>query len=294
MRKRPIALVILSLIFVVAACTPATSTPTAPEAASEAAPTTAATTAPTEAPTDAPTATPVPPTETPVPPTPTPVPPTATPESAGLTTEAGGTCAHPYFPIRSDRAWTYDLFVDGSQTGSYTLTYEDITAEAFTAIQTFEEDLQTEVRWLCDDDGLMSSIFANVSFAQISNFEYETLDYEGVILLPEEEWETGAAWSTRYVVNATATIEGMTIDTQMDIVLDHTLAAFEEVTVPAGTFDAARVDSTGTFKMTSPVAMEINFPYTIWYAEGIGMVRVYGENEFGTSRVALASLTTSE
>jgi hypothetical protein len=144
------------------------------------------------------------------------------------------------------------------------------------------------------DDGLMSSIFANVSFAQISNFEYETLDYEGVIMLPEEEWETGATWSTRYVVKATATIEGMTLDTQMDIVLDHNLAAFEEITVPAGTFDAARVDSTGTFKLTDPVAMEINFPYSIWYAEGIGMVRVYGENEFGTSRVELASLTTSE
>ena len=216
------------------------------------------------------------------------------PESAGLTTEASGTCAHPYFPARSDTAWTYDLYANGNPAGSYTLTFEDITDEGFTAKQSFDGELETEVRWLCGDDGLMTSVFANVSFAQLTNFEYETLEREGVVMLPEEAWQVGASWSTRYLVNATATIEGMTIDSQMDINLDHTLAAFEEVTVPAGTYEAARVDTTGSFRLTNPVEMEIDFPYSIWYVEGVGMVQVYGETESGSSRVELVSLTPLE
>ena len=292
MRKRTMGLFVLLLTLIVTACTPATSPPA--ETESEATSTIAPTDVPTEMPTEAPTTTPVPPTETPVPPTATPEPPTATPEGNTLTTEAEGTCAHPYFPVRSDRAWTYQLLANGNPEGSYTLTFEEISADAFTAKQTFDGDLQTEFRWLCGEDGLMTSVFANVSFAQLSDFEYETREFEGVVLLPEDEWEIGASWNTRYLVNATATVEGMTIDSQMDINLDHTLAAFEEVTVPAGTYESARIDTTGTFEMTNPVAMEIRFPYSSWYVKGVGMVQVYGENEYGTSRVQLASLTATE
>jgi hypothetical protein len=289
MNKQPIRWLVLILTLLLTACAPMTSTPMEREETAA-----SPTPAPTEAPTEAPTGTPVPPTETPVPPTNTPVPPTATPESTGLTTEASGTCAHPYFPVRSDTAWTYDLYANGNPAGSYTLTFEEITSEGFTAKQSFDGELETEVRWLCSDDGLMTSVFANVSFAQLTNFEYETLEREGVVMLPEEAWEVGASWSTRYLVNATATIEGMTIDSQMDINLDHTLAAFEEVTVPAGTYEAARVDTTGSFRLTNPVEMEIDFPYSIWYVEGVGMVQVYGETESGSSRVELVSLTPLE
>lgn len=285
MRKQRVGLLILSLTILLASCATPAATPIETESDEP------ATTAPTELP---PTETPTEaPTDTPIPPTETSMPATDTPERTGLTTEASGSCAHPYFPVRSDRVWTYNLYANGSPEGSYTLTFEDITAEAFTAKQTFDE-LETEVRWLCGSDGLMTRVFANVSFAQLTNFEYETIEYDGVIMLPEDEWEIGATWSTHYLVNATATVEGMTIDSEMDINLEHTLAAFEEVTVPAGTYEAARIDTTGSFNLTSPVAMEINFPYSIWYAEGVGMLQVSGENEFGSSRVELASLAPIE
>ena len=135
------------------------------------------------------------------------------------------------------------------------------TGEIFTATAT----------WSCDQSGLISSEYTTINFTQFEGLDFETLDYQGVYLLPAEEWEVGASWNSSYQVKADFSMEGITVNTAMEIDILNTIAGIEELAVSAGTFpEAYRVDSTGTISIdlggdVGVVFSDLPLEYSTWY-----------------------------
>ena len=223
------------------------------------------------------------------PPAATAIPPTATleptPEILNLESEAEGACQHPFYPIRSDTTWTYLIHSpEADEEGQFSLSYAEITEESFQSTMSLQDRETGEIftataTWYCDESGLISSEYATINFTQFEGLDFETLDYEGVYLLPAEEWEVGASWNSSYQVKADFSMEGISVNTDMEIDILNTIAGIEEVTVSAGTFpEAYRVDSTGTISIdlggdVGAAFSDLPLDYSTWYVEGVGMVR---------------------
>lgn len=184
-----------------------------------------------------------------------------------------GFCYNPYFPLRSDKVWTYSSN-SADTTTEYTMTFKDITADAFTSITDFES-LNSEVRWNCSADGMLSTQFANLAFQNQPDFKIETVDVNGVFFPPADQWQLGKTWQTQFNVNVSMVLNENKIDAQGVIDLNRTIGAQEDVTVTAGEYKGAfRVDTAG--KMTISfmgAAFDIPFVFQEWYASGVGLVK---------------------
>jgi len=238
-------------------------------------------------PTVTPTATSVPPTNTP---SPTEVP-TSTPPSLEVISQATGACRNPYYPVRSDTIWEYQTQMGGDAPTSYSVTFDDIGAEAFTSRQIFPGST-AESLWLCTDEGLIPGDIVTFLPIQIPGFEFETLDFSGALVPPPGEWEPGTTWETGYTMQVTTKVLGLSIRSQAEISVDNQIAAVEQVVVPAGTYpQAVRVDSTGVaLANTAGSEMEAPFSFSHWYVEGVGLVKISADVQGRTFDMELLSI----
>ncbi len=211
--------------------------------------------------------------------------PTAEPPSAAVVSEASGACNNPFYPLRSDTVWTYQILRPGeAPQGSFTLSYDNITGETFDALMSLrdaetDEVFQATSTWYCTGDGILDSDFATLNFAPNLNLRVETLNYDGISLLPGDQWEVGKSWDTSYQVNVTFSVEGMDITSAMDVQITSTISAIEGVSVTAASYpEAYRVDTTGSMTVNMEGDMDFsmgNIPveYSTWYVRDVGMVK---------------------
>jgi hypothetical protein len=212
--------------------------------------------------------------------------PTEEPPSGAVISEAAGNCNNAFYPLRNDTVWTYQIVnpVEEKPTGSFNLSYGNISGDSFDALMSLknaetEEIFQAASTWYCSGEGMLSSDFATLNFASNLDVKVETLDYAGISLLPADQWELGKTWDTSYKVNVTFSVEGMDIVSAMDIQIVNTISAIEEVSVTAGTYpEAYRVDTTGTMTVDMEGDMDFsmgNLPieYTTWFVRDVGMVK---------------------
>lgn len=167
------------------------------------------------------------------------------------------------------RVWTYD-WVSGGQTGSSTTTLLDLdpvgqTAETRTELHitgdAYSFDSSATLTYVCDESGL--ALGTQLSEWQTESQGYITDDwlltsYNPPFLAVARGLEAGLSWegSTERQVEG-----GTTVAATEALSWSMIAGTTEEVTVPAGTYPALRVDVTGGVAVTS------------WYAEGVGLVR---------------------
>jgi hypothetical protein len=171
----------------------------------------------------------------------------------------------------------------------YSLTYSDVVANGFRAHHAYPE-LKVETQWICSDSGLVSAQFAQLAMSQMSDVEFEQLEFSGVTLPPAAQWKVGFAWDSAYQMTGKMTLEGIgPVTTQFDIAATNEIAAQEEVTVPAGIYpDAMRVDSNTTIVITGKAGdleiPPINFEFTNsnWHVKDVGLVRTEMVDQMGT------------
>lgn len=211
--------------------------------------------------------------------------PTEEPASGAVISEASGNCSNPFYPLRSDTVWTYQMVRPGeAPQGSFTLAYDNISPDSFDALMSLrneetEEIFQASSTWYCSGEGLLSSDYATMNFASNVGVKVETLDYAGISLLPADQWNVGNSWDTSYQVNVTFSVEGMDITSTMDVQITNTISTIEEVSVTAGTYpEAYRVDTTGSMTVDMEGDMDFsmgNIPieYSTWYVRDVGMVK---------------------
>lgn len=262
---------VMTLIVMIAALAACGGQPAAPAATNTpAAPAIepAATELPTQA--AAPTAT-LAPTPTPQPPTPTPAP------------VASSGCDNLYYPVAPGLTWFYNAVGEASST--YTVTLANITDSSFTMVQTFDQ-LVNSTNYECTRDGLMAARYSGLEMEQ-ANIKVETLNGRGILIPAEDAWQVGKTWDASYdLIGTIAASQGMSGTITGTVSMANEIVAKEKVTVPAGTFDAFRVDTkmTQTMRMNlggvaAPEPFTISMDTSSWYAPGVGLVK--SESDLG-------------
>lgn len=193
----------------------------------------------------------------------------------GIALSAGtafAACDSPILPVIEGASWTYRSS-DGS---SYTQTIKDVSETGFSMTQLVEGET-FEVTWECTADGLLATEFT----VPVEGFEFETLEASGVTF--PDSLAVGDIWDTSFTIAGSMAQEGMEMSFSGTSLTTQTVVRQEEVTVPAGTWNALVID--GPFTMTmSATVMGMSMPLpsmggssTIWIAEGVGMIRTESE-----------------
>lgn len=198
------------------------------------------------------------------------------------TTVSGGTsnaCDNPYLPVVAGATWEYNL--TGPISDTFTHTILSVESDSFTEQDAFASGVTRQGKWQCDNGALIALNPASGSSANVStegvSVDFETTDQSGVTL--PATINAGETWSQALTLEGTQTISGTSFPASNQFTNDCTALGIESVTVPAGTFDAMRVECQGNMNITvamdpnNPVSTSLALTNVYWYAENIGMVK---------------------
>lgn len=183
-------------------------------------------------------------------------------------------CDHPYFPLRTGASWTFGG-TDGTMTWSVSgATGSTDSASATMDIATSSGNLT--VHWTCGSEGIVSYDFGSISAPGFGQFAtMNVVDSSGTLLPPADRLTPGSSWPTNFTLVMNVSAQGVTLDMNAKTSETWTAAGTETVSVPAGTFQALRVDGTSTTSISGtmvPVTVSTT-SMTYWYAKGVGIVR---------------------
>ena len=202
-------------------------------------------------------------------------------------------CDHPYFPLRPGSSWTYST-TEGAvtwSTGSVGGTAD--SAEATMTISIPE--LTMTANWNCTSEGIVSYDFGTISIAGMGEvISMDVTDNSGVFLPAASLLAPGYSWSNNYSLAMRIMVEGTALDTTMSAAESWSAVGMETVTVPAGTFEALRVEGSENISMSGFMGMggvDVAVNSTYWYARGVGIVRYTSVAEGSSSVGELTSYT---
>ena len=209
-------------------------------------------------------------------------------------------CYNPYYPLAAGGAYTYQLgYADPMSENPEDMEiaeFQIVTVaetDDLLIVKTVFDDFSSEVEWVCGEEGLFSTEFAQFDFTEFVEIEIETISYEGITLPAEELWFVGSIWDMDYEIEMTYSIEGLEITSHAIGDLVNEITAIEPVTVPAGTYSVAyRVETAGTITMETDtgmgaVSLDVPMEMVTWYVKGVGMVRQETSDESGNSLIEL-------
>jgi hypothetical protein len=228
------------------------------------------------------------PTVEPAPATPADSAPTAVPSAAPSAAPAAGLCAHLYYPVKPGASWQYQL--SGPSSGTFTRSIVSLNENGFEVQDVFSAGTTLRASWACQQGSLIRltpSGSASVSFADVQmNFVVES---NNGVTLPAD-LKPGAAWTQHLVVTGQNNIGGANVDSRMVMDLSCKAIGVETVSVPAGSFDALRVDcSTRLETSFAGTTISVNDTTSAWYAPGVGEIKARGSSEMGSSEFVLLS-----
>jgi hypothetical protein len=195
-------------------------------------------------------------------------------------------CSNAYHPFGPTVQREYQLISEDVGNFSYRESFLDFSGDSFTRQIDDLEGGSLQVRINCAADGTLSIAPAGVTFdgEAIPMMSEALLE---LYLPPAAEWQPGKRW-TYQIERGPGLPIGLGTAT-----LSNEIIGPETVTVPAGTFDALRVETLVDQQMTLDLpgagrqVIDLSHRATSWYAKGIGMVRSVSDEEEGPMTVEL-------
>lgn len=136
--------------------------------------------------------------------------------------------------------------------------------------------------WTCAPGGLASYDFGSFSSTEFGGVaSIDVVSTSGSWLPTVDALESGGSWSHEFTTSVSAGAEGISVDIQATTTENFTAAGVETVSVPAGTFEAIRVDSTTSTTVSgAPIPIPgVSSSGSYWYAPGVGIVRWTNNSE---------------
>ncbi len=188
-------------------------------------------------------------------------------------------CSNPFHPVSPSARWQYQATGFASTTpATYTVTLSNIIDNSFVEHYAVDNTV-FDVQWQCTSEGLRAAPVANFLFGGQTPFRFDSVSSSGVTLPPADRWSTGSTWSSTYDVRGQAQQNGVTVTGTGTVNIQDKVMDQEQVTVPAGTFQAWRVDSTVRISLTgssggTSVPVVFSFKRSSWYAANVGLVKM--------------------
>ncbi len=190
-------------------------------------------------------------------------------------------CDHPYLPLRSGASWSYDSSEGGL---TWSVTSAGGSAESASATMAFSMPEATfTVNWTCSSAGITSYDLGNISSSAFGEIvTLEVVNSSGSWLPPAENLVPGYSWSNDYTMVVSSSFEGASVELTTTTSESWSVGGMETVSVPAGTFEALRIDGTSTIETSGFMGISVpptTTSQTFWYAEGVGIVRYTSSSE---------------
>ncbi len=202
-----------------------------------------------------------------------------------------GACYQPYYPIRDGAVYHYRITTQGSDPVEMSTQYKVTGPDTFVTIQSFN-DMSTEMSWRCTDEGLLNTDFG-MNGMDIPGVDYTLENVSGTTVPLPDMLQPGNQWQSEFAMSGGMSAEGMEIKMDISATMDNTMVDFEDVTVPAGTYNAAKIDTTTTVDMQMdmgdmgsaaiPGMDGITTDSSMWLVDGVGMVKTTsGDGDFSS------------
>lgn len=190
-----------------------------------------------------------------------------------------GLCANAYYPVVNGGAWSYQGSSSATEDFSFTNTITAIREDGFTITVEFD-DVTLVQEWACTPEGILALDSSGGNAGTLTtadvNLQMETQNASGITY--PNEILPGNTWNHLLDYTGTMDVGGASVDVSGDTTYNYTAIGIESVTVPAGTFEAMRVDIVTTINihMTvqgSAVPVTVTSTSTSWFAQGVGWVK---------------------
>lgn len=207
---------------------------------------------------------------------------------------ASGACDNPYLPVVEGATWSYNLA--GPIPDTYVHSILSVEADGFTEQDVFGTGVTRQGKWKCEQGNLIALTPSGGGSANVETegvtVDFQTTSLEGVTL--PASINPGNMWTQSLLLEGTQTINGETFPASNQTTQVCTAVGLESVTVPAGTFDAMRVDCQITMILSlgmsdPPTQMTLDLSNSNWYATNIGLVKTVSTGEGLDSVIELVS-----
>ena len=232
-----------------------------------------------------------------------PIPPTSTQpiETAQITTPATETtatlegagqslCTNVYYPVRQGATWTYKSTGGPAGEYSFTDTISAVRADGFT-LSTQIGDLTRVQEWTCTAEGLAALQLGGAPAAMLNSQNIQlNLDINNATGLTfPSQIAPGSQWQQNMDVAGNVTAFNEQAEAAGSVQMSFNVVGNESVTVPAGTFDALKVEVDVNLNVNATyegITLPVSFrgDYTYWFAPNVGWVKASGTgNVLGNS-----------
>jgi uncharacterized protein DUF3108 len=202
----------------------------------------------------------------------------------------GGLCANAYYPVHEGATWSYKS--TGGPTGEYSFTdtITSVRADGFTLSSQFGDLTRTQ-EWACKPEGLVALQLGGTSAATLNSenmqLNLEVKNVNGVTY--PSEINVGDQWQHYLDFEGKMTVANQEGTATGNAQTNFNSLGNERVTVPAGTFDALKIQIDTTLNINVSVqgiAVPVKFSgsYTYWFVKDVGWVKASGTGSVsGTS-----------
>ncbi|MGA9192212.1 MAG: hypothetical protein WBZ24_10800 [Anaerolineales bacterium] len=195
----------------------------------------------------------------------------ATAQSGGQATGKTA-CDHPYFPLRPGASWSYGGPVP------FTWQVDSVSGNQQSASATISIDFSDgsfSTEWQCSPSGILYTEMSGLAGAGIpGGIDLKLVSTSGVTLPSTSMLTSGASWNSSYTMGLGIDVPGFSGSYGMQTSESHQAGSPQSLTTDLGTFDVVPVTSSGTLSMTGLTDFNTDFTSTIWYAKGVGVVRI--------------------
>ncbi|HSG43911.1 MAG TPA: hypothetical protein VLA72_12220 [Anaerolineales bacterium] len=194
------------------------------------------------------------------------------------TTESG-LCVNEYYPVVEGGVWNYQGTSSEAEDYTFSNTITAVRDDGF-SIQVEFDNVTLNQEWACTPEGILALDVGGGTAGTLTtsdvNLVMVTQNSSGITY--PNEITPGDTWTQTLDYTGTMDFGGETTEVSGDTVYNSTAIGVESVTVPAGTFDAMKIEVI----MTINIKMNIGgteMPVTVttttlsWFAKDVGWVK---------------------
>ncbi|HVM90982.1 MAG TPA: hypothetical protein VMU11_03750 [Verrucomicrobiae bacterium] len=195
---------------------------------------------------------------------------------AGSGAAMAGGCSNPYYPFKPGSKITYQTS-GGGLNSTYSMEVLDSgNADTHKLSYTFNVNGHSNSitqEFACDNGGIHAKGQLDLSSAMGGQFSYQTDSVDGPFL--PSDMSVGQQWTTTYKVTlhtSNATMARIIEGKHQTTTVSSKVVGEEDVTVPAGTYHALKVQMDITIN-TEITPNPIHTTTVTWFVKNIGMVK---------------------
>ncbi len=205
-------------------------------------------------------------------------------------------CANDYYPVITGASWKYTGNNSIGNSFSFTRTITNASDDGFEDQDVWDGGTTRTGTWTCDNGNLTALSQGGVATVSVPTgpdtpkLEAESVEADGVSIPGEMKIDESWDQSVNLIGKMTLLQGGMTVAVTNETQITCTPTSVENVSVPAGSFEAMKVICTSSMTVTidNNTPGTITSTSTIWYVNGVGIAKIVDDNEIGQTTIELA------